>query len=167
MHENQIASTSSNSLLNGNWATQPLGHNASRTKHVKTKFTQPVRCEVCKIDCNSKDVFDKHVLGKKHKKNLEIQNSSLAGSTSSESNINMLNQTGNVSGQVVQGTPDVPAASKALKTKKRKLVDSGIKADSARVCNVCNVVCNSQEVFDKHLIGKKHKAQVSYTGLFC
>lgn len=91
-----------------------------------------------------------------------MQNSSLTGSTVSNSNINMLNQMDNASGQVVQGTPDVPAASKGRKTKKRKFVDIGIKADSARVCNICNVVCNSQEVFDKHLSGKKHAAQVSY-----
>lgn len=161
--ENQIASTSSNSLLNGNWVTQSLAHNATRMKHVKTKFIQPVRCEVCKIDCNSKDVYDKHVMGKKHKKNLEVQNSSLTGSTPSDSNINMLNQTGNVSGQVAQGTLDVPASSKGPKTKKRKLIDSGMKADSARVCTVCNVVCNSQEVFDKHLSGKKHAAQAALT----
>lgn len=161
--ENQIASTSSNSVLEGNWATQSLAHNATRTKHVKSKFTQPVRCEVCKINCNSKDVFDKHVMGKKHKKNLEAQNSSLTGSTSSDRNIYMLNQTGSVSGQVAQGAPDVPAAIKGLNTKKRKLTDSGTKADSARVCTVCNVVCNSQEVFDKHLSGKKHAAQAVLT----
>lgn len=167
LHENQVPSTSSNALLSSHWATQSLEHKATRMKHVKTKFTQPVRCEVCKIDCNSKDVFDKHVIGKKHKKNLEVQNSALTVSTSSDSNINMLNQMGKVSGQVVQGTPDVPAASKDLETKKRKLVDCSTKSDSSRVCAVCNVVCNSQEVFDKHLSGKKHAAQVSYIGIFC
>lgn len=135
---------------------------------MKTKFTQPVRCEICKIDCNSKDVFDKHVMGKKHKKNLGVPNSSRMGSTPSDGNTNVLNQMGNVSGQVAQVTADVPAARKGLMSKKmskkRKLIDTSMKADPVRVCTVCNIVCNSQEVFDKHLSGKKHAAQVSHTG---
>ncbi|KAA0057979.1 zinc finger protein 346 [Cucumis melo var. makuwa] len=165
--ESQIASTSSNSLLNGNWPVQSLANSGSRTKHVKTKFTQPVRCEICKIDCNSKDVFDKHVMGKKHKKNLGVPNSSRMGSTPSDGNTNVLNQMGNVSGQVAQVTADVPAARKGLMSKKmskkRKLIDTSMKADPVRVCTVCNIVCNSQEVFDKHLSGKKHAAQAALT----
>lgn len=69
-------------------------------------------------------------------------------------------QTGSVSGQIAPGTLST-ATSAELEKKRRKLLNGGTAVDSLRVCSVCNVVCNSQEVFHKHLAGKKHAAQVS------
>jgi hypothetical protein len=48
-----------------------------------------------------------------------------------------------------------------LETKKRKLLDGGAVVDSVRFCTICNVACNSQDVFNKHLAGKKHASQVN------
>ncbi|KAI4343932.1 hypothetical protein L6164_011221 [Bauhinia variegata] len=36
----------------------------------------------------------------------------------------------------------------------------GAIVDSEKVCTICNTACNSQEIFDKHLAGKKHAAKV-------
>lgn len=52
-------------------ATQVQKINNVQKAPKKTKIVQSQWCEVCKIDCNSKDVLDNHKLGKKHKRNLE------------------------------------------------------------------------------------------------
>ncbi|MED6121963.1 hypothetical protein PIB30_035201 [Stylosanthes scabra] len=100
----------------------------------QTKGSRSMRCEVCKIDCNSKDAYEKHISGKKHKNNMQI-------------NANpMLAHGGNNVGSEV---------------KKPKLSNGGAPVDSAKVCTVCNIVCNSQDVYNKHIAGKKHAAQVA------
>ena len=98
-------------------------------------------CEVCKIDCNSKEVYEKHILGKKHQKHLQVQMSSMGG-------------------QVMFGVSGV-ATGEDLDTKKRKLLNGSAAVDSVRVCTICNVTCNSLEVFNKHLAGKRHASQVN------
>lgn len=45
-------------------------------------------------------------------------------------------------------------------TKRQRLLDAGTAVAEVKVCTLCNAVCNSQIVFDSHLAGKKHVAQV-------
>ncbi len=33
------------------------------------------------------------------------------------------------------------------------------------VCNTCNISCNSQQMFDKHIIGKKHQMKLKLTSV--
>lgn len=40
-------------------------------KITKNKISQPTWCEVCQINCNSSDVYAKHLSGKNHLKNLQ------------------------------------------------------------------------------------------------
>ncbi|MED6161336.1 hypothetical protein PIB30_118458 [Stylosanthes scabra] len=118
----------------GTWLQQNFTHEATVLLPNETKGSKSMRCEVCKIDCNSKDVYEKHISGKKHKKNMQI-------------NANpMLANGGNYVGSEV---------------KKRKLSNGGAPVDSVKVCTVCNIVCNSQDVYNKHIAGKKHAAQVN------
>lgn len=75
-------------------------------------------------------------------------------------NISLPCQTGSVSGQVTCGTLGT-ATTAELEKKRRKLLTGGTAVDSVKTCTICNIVCNSQEVFHKHLAGRKHAAQVS------
>ena len=143
LHENSIASTSSNSLWNNYWTDQHLTNDATKIVPKQTKFVQSMRCEVCKIDCNSKEVYEKHMRGKKHLRNLQAQV-----------------PRSSIDGQVMFGALG-GAAGEDLGTKKRKLLNGDAAADSVRVCTICNVTCNSQEVFNKHLAGKRHASQVN------
>ncbi|KAE8124411.1 hypothetical protein FH972_019301 [Carpinus fangiana] len=129
----------------------------------QTKVVQSMRCEVCKIDCNSKEVYETHILGKKHKRNLQVQNCPTSAMLSSSSNTitDITTQMGSIGGQTIFGASGV-AASEELEAKKRKLLDGGVVVDSVRFCTICNVACNSQEVFSKHLAGKKHASQDKY-----
>lgn len=52
------------------------------------------------------------------------------------------------------------AAKEDLETKKQKVMEGGAAATAIRVCVICNVVCNSQTVFNYHLTGQKHATMV-------
>lgn len=47
-----------------------------------------------------------------------------------------------------------------LETKRMKIVAEGASATSVRVCAACNVVCNSETVFNAHIAGQKHAASM-------
>ncbi|CAK9186033.1 unnamed protein product [Ilex paraguariensis] len=126
----------------------------------KTKVVQSVWCEICKIDCNSKDVLDNHKLGKKHKKNLEklqaapapVSNNLIIGPQENPDNAK-------TSGEQKAKKKAVEAV-EDLATKRRKLLEGGAAADGVRACALCNVVCNSETVFRHHLAGQKHAAMM-------
>lgn len=142
-------STTLNSLGNSCWTNQSLVSDVTNSIPNPSKGIQPMRCEVCKIDCNSKDVYEKHVSGKKHQKNLQSQlNPNSATLKTSYS-----------TAQMTFGASGVVAAQE-LEKKKQKLLNGGAAGDSVMVCTVCNIACNGEEMFKKHLYGKKHAAQV-------
>ncbi|KAJ8645264.1 hypothetical protein MRB53_007012 [Persea americana] len=138
----------------------------------KNKVAQSAWCEVCKIDCNSKDVLDMHKLGKKHKRNVhkleELKKEGNATATAVEPSKPVADKEGTSSsrektvagqGEKKRGAPPVEAGDD-LETKRRKLMEGGAPAGSVRVCAVCNVACNSETVFKFHVEGQKHAVQV-------
>lgn len=141
-----------------------------KKKPKKNKVIQSAWCEVCKISCNSNEIYAKHLTGKKHLKNAEkvekgksdaSAGSSDAPPTATDPIIGPMENpaANNPSSDDVQKTQKSSAqAPEDLETKKRKIVESGTAADSVRTCTICNVVCNSQTVFDSHLAGQKHAA---------
>lgn len=62
--------TSAPSAWNATWPHQVYGNETTTMLPNQTKFTHALRCEVCKLDVNSRDSYEKHIAGKKHKKNL-------------------------------------------------------------------------------------------------
>lgn len=137
----------------------------------KPKVVQSAWCEVCKINCNSNDVYVKHLQGKKHQKNLENLDKA-KNSTSAPASLPAPAATkpiigptekpvaNNSNGVDVQKLQKRAATEEDLETKKRKVVESGAVAQAVRVCTICNVVCNSETVFTYHLAGQKHAAMV-------
>ncbi|GMH01363.1 hypothetical protein Nepgr_003202 [Nepenthes gracilis] len=156
------ASTSSNSLWNLSCMYQAMMSNISKRKPKPMKVSQAIRCDLCNIDCNSIDVYQKHISGKKHNRNLQGKYSS--GSMSSLQISQLINNgctLGQTDTNVAQSMLGVPSAKSGedLDRKKQKLVEGGTSVDSVKVCATCNVVCNSEIVFADHLAGKKHSAQ--------
>ncbi|KAI3717736.1 hypothetical protein L1987_69529 [Smallanthus sonchifolius] len=102
---------------------------------------QPFQCEVCSISCNTKDLLEKHKQGKKHIKCLQ----KLADSSAN-----------------APKTAPPPVASETLvgelENKQHGLLENGERANSV-YCDLCNVVCYSQDIFQKHVGGKKHSAK--------
>lgn len=143
-NEKAVVSTSLNFLWSNN---QSLVNDIAIRIPEQITATQSLRCVVCNVDCNSKDVLEKHMSGKKHNRNLQNHSSALVG------------QIGSISHQKISGSAGA-STGQSLFAKRLKLLEGGAPADSVKVCTICNVVCNSQDVFEKHLTGKKHAIQV-------
>lgn len=123
----------------------------------KLKVTLPITpcCEVCKIECTSNELLDLHKVGKKHLRNLEKLKSTGAP----------------VPDNSIISPPENPEKRKLkepedLEMKKKKVVDGGAAVSLVRTCEICNVVCNSDDVFKSHIAGKKHVARSIMLGAF-
>ncbi|KAE8720476.1 putative C2H2-like zinc finger protein [Hibiscus syriacus] len=148
-HADPITCDPNVAALNSNgWLNQSSANNLVTAPN-QTGLIQPIRCDVCNIECNTKDVYDKHIAGKKHRRNLQEKISSSIALFPESSNASILGDSGLVNAQ-------------ELERKKQKLLNSGAAVNSVRMCTICNVACNSYEVFAKHLSGRRHAAQ---TGL--
>ncbi|KAK9748117.1 hypothetical protein RND81_02G037100 [Saponaria officinalis] len=137
----------------------------------KTPVVGPASCEICKITCTSRDGLVIHRQGKKHKKNLENLRKSISDTTGSLSSSTPVGPVSvpaaaEENPEFVQGTVPEPEPVKKkgarsmeaedLETKKRKVLECGAPADAVKTCAICNVVCNSETVFNAHLAGQKH-----------
>ncbi|OIV98728.1 hypothetical protein TanjilG_24899 [Lupinus angustifolius] len=160
-------------------------------------------CEICKAECNSPEMLQQHINGKRHKKNFlvheELQrrkavNGQLSGQIStSELNLtiqpesvqesktdnpkdetelqNIVGGTSEVLAEAPVGEPDNNSAGRGrggLKNKRRGRGSKYMRSnDGSRIavepkqaisfiCELCNVKCESQVVYNSHMIGKKH-----------
>ncbi|KAK9272125.1 hypothetical protein L1049_002495 [Liquidambar formosana] len=162
----QLSTAIPNSTLWTNPGVWPHGHGKWKSVPKKTKIIQSAYCEVCKVDCNSKDVLENHKLGKKHKKNLEKLQEAIAPAPSAAAvskNPVIGPQENPDKGKAVSGKRTRKKAAETLEdleTKKRKILEGGAAADAVKTCAVCNVVCNSETVFNYHLAGQKHAAMM-------
>nr|GEX87032.1 methyl-CpG-binding domain protein 2-like [Tanacetum cinerariifolium] len=120
-------------------------------------------CELCRVDCNTQEVLENHLNGKKHKKNVQIQEE--LRTLAAKSHATQMAAT-NVM------IPDIKAESQTVQTEeqanglKRKMIDGEKNsADEPNkkpkevvpfICELCDVKCESAPVFDSHLKGRKH-----------
>lgn len=145
-----LTSLDGSSSSNWTYQYQPLSNAVTATV--------PIRCEICNIFCDTKDVYDKHVMGKKHQKKLQNKwNPSNAILPTTSMTVNYTSLSSQV-GSVV-------TTSRELEVKRQKVLNGGAAVESVRVCTICNVVCNSYEVFANHLAGKWHAAQAGLIAL--
>ncbi|KAL3624042.1 hypothetical protein CASFOL_032858 [Castilleja foliolosa] len=151
-----------------NPATQPQRRNNKLKFPTKKTIAQSSWCEVCKICCNSKDVLDNHKLGKKHMKNLEklkekftaaatvVAPSPMPALTIGPEENPKLNQTKSQKQRMKASSARVDD----LETKRRRVLEGGAASQAVRTCQICNVVCNSDTVFNFHLAGQKHASMI-------
>lgn len=133
----------------------------------KTKIAQSAWCEICKIECNTKDVLDNHKLGKKHLKILNKLNSAaLVTSISATTHVNPIVPSNPFIGpsenpkKGTSGSKKKAETPQELEMKRRKVLEGGAAASAVRTCSFCNVVCNSDTVFRFHLAGQKHASML-------
>ncbi|XP_021733940.1 zinc finger RNA-binding protein-like [Chenopodium quinoa] len=175
------------SASSANWAIQPIRneanvslsyepalnytmiHQISSIKAPKKKLKGPkaipkiiptsqrVRCQLCDIECNNVQMYEKHLSGKKHEKGLmKLYAPALQSATMQASQTSQSSQVTAPGAQSMQVAKTKPAN---LEVKKQKLVEGGATVQSVRVCAICNVVCNGDVAFNDHLAGKKHATQ--------
>ncbi|XP_047332913.1 zinc finger RNA-binding protein-like [Impatiens glandulifera] len=136
-------------------------------------------CDLCKVECTSLEILKQHKNGKKHMKNLEksgtssssavVQNNQNNTSTTpvvidsnAQPQVNVENSNNTVAGQKRESNHKTKAA--AGGAKRAKLSDMHNRAfENPRpkvvvplLCGLCNIKCDTQEVLNKHLSGKKH-----------
>lgn len=158
------------------WNNQRIHHSAGGSTMKKglkktkvLKVVQSLWCELCKVECNSQDILDTHRMGKKHMKNLKKMEESKNFAAASalqllpkEPTVAMRTpprESAEVKNSKKQTSASMPGED--IETKKRKLMGGGTAAGSVRVCTICNVVCNSETVFNLHLVGQKHASMVA------
>ncbi|KAJ1256482.1 hypothetical protein BS78_K014800 [Paspalum vaginatum] len=134
----------------------------------KRKAVQPAPCEVCNIQCDTLEVLMIHKQGKKHKKNLEkLQDSITPKPITKPPN----NDVGPSTAPIAVPNCVVPSIERKkksgsagtpedLEVKKRRVLEAGAAQGEVKVCTVCNVVVNSQKVYEFHIAGQKHQAMV-------
>ncbi|KAJ6843331.1 zinc finger protein 346-like [Iris pallida] len=145
-------------------ATQPILRSATKKapKGLIT-FVQSTYCGVCKIDCNSQEVFNSHKMGKKHMKNVQKLQASVAPKPVSALEKKAEQKDASVVGKSKASgqQPKTMPTKEDLESKKQKVLNGGAAAGSVRVCGLCNVVCNSEPVFNSHILGQKHIAKLN------
>ncbi|KAJ6815443.1 putative zinc finger RNA-binding protein [Iris pallida] len=153
-----------------NWKSQSYLGGAKKDWRKTTKVVQSAYCEVCKVDCSSQEVLNGHKQGKKHKKNLQKLQESITPKPlkapaavkpvgAKESQV-ASNGKAAVTGEKRRRTEAPAATEEDLETKKKKILEGGAAPDGVRVCTICNVVVNSQKVYDSHIAGQKHITMV-------
>ncbi|MCL7043498.1 hypothetical protein MKW94_019626 [Papaver nudicaule] len=142
--------------------------NKGSKKNKKTKVVQSAYCDVCKIECTSREALGQHRSGKKHKKTLEKVNEARRIAAQPSQPIVIGPPPPVVVTAPVIGPQEKPSKKKkaalssneSLDTKRRKLLDGGTAVEAVKICKECNVVCNSQTVYNYHLAGHKHAAML-------
>lgn len=131
----------------------------------KIKADQSKWCDVCKIKCNSKDMYIAHLAGKQHlKKSEKLSKPNIdAGAGISTSNTSQPSTNAIIGPREKPGTekPDLQKAPKMdIEMKKLKVIQGGAAEADVRVCTMCDVVCNSQTMFQSHIDGNKHTSML-------
>ncbi|KAG7535030.1 Zinc finger C2H2 superfamily [Arabidopsis thaliana x Arabidopsis arenosa] len=105
-------------------------------------LVEPLLCKVCQISFTNNDTYKNHTYGKRHRNNLELQSGK--------------------SKNILVG-PAEPSKEVLEKHKKNKkvMIEGRAKTNADFACRMCNVVCQSQIVFDSHLRGQKHANMLS------
>ncbi|CAI8600684.1 unnamed protein product [Vicia faba] len=180
---------------------------SSVSAQVQTAPVQPpprgVFCDICKIECNTPEVMELHLKGKKHLKNIRLHDAKLRRGAinapqSGQIPTSQLNSTDqpiitqesedpikNISSEIttdsqkvdiisqnnVGETSDVPAEEssgargrglkrklRGGKARKQTRNTDGSQPEPAVAitCELCNVKCDTQRVYQAHITGKKH-----------
>ncbi|KAM0015794.1 putative transcription factor C2H2 family [Helianthus debilis subsp. tardiflorus] len=112
-------------------------------------------CELCRVDCNTHEVLENHKNGKKHKKNMEIQEElqRLAGKTQMPAP--MERPEVRVESQMMHAEEQGNSLKRKMREDERKSTEPE-KEPVPFICELCDVKCESAPVFDSHLKGRKH-----------
>ncbi|CAK8575147.1 unnamed protein product [Lathyrus sativus] len=180
---------------------------SSVSAQVQTASVQPpprgVFCDMCKIECNTPEVMELHLKGKKHLKNIRVheakqRHGGINAPQSGQIPTSQLNSTDqpiiaqesqdpgkNISSEIatdsqkgdiisqnnVGETSDVPAEEnsgargrglkrklRGGKARKQTRTADGSQSEPAVAitCELCNVKCDTQRVYQAHITGKKH-----------
>ncbi|KAG6513929.1 hypothetical protein ZIOFF_024266 [Zingiber officinale] len=143
-----------------------LTKKATKVQKRSTKVVQSAYCEVCKIKCDTQQILMSHKQGKKHKKNMQKLQESITAKITNVPSIIAQDKAPVVDPEKEKPTAErkrknnTPATAQDLEEKKRRVLECGADAAQLKICAICNVVVNSQKVYDFHISGQKHADMV-------
>ncbi|KAG4170978.1 hypothetical protein ERO13_A12G180900v2 [Gossypium hirsutum] len=153
-----------NSASKNDWMKQSLVNNVIGSTMNQSNLIQLRQYDVCNVVCKTKDVCKRHLMGKKHPRNLQATINPVTALfpeiSNTINNVSIVDKTGNVGGQLIFGASGV-ANFHELDRKKQQLLNAGAPVGSIRMCTICNVACNSHDAFVKHISGRRHVAQIN------
>lgn len=147
---------------------------------------QAAWCDLCKVDCTSLEILEQHKNGKKHKKNLqkagelkkgnetvsETQNEENNDKATGE-NLVPSEESNKLEPEQASENPRTENQFDNYRGTKRKMRGGGRGGKRVRtfepsrpkvviplMCDLCNVKCDTREVFERHLAGKKHMSKL-------
>lgn len=147
-------------------STSKLTKKLTKVQKWSTKVVQSAYCEVCKIKCDTQEILMIHKQGKKHKKNMQKLQESITAKTTNAPSIIIQDKAPVVEPDKEKPTAErkrknnAPATAQDLEEKKRRVLEGGADAAQLKICAICNVVVNSQKVYDYHISGQKHADMV-------
>ncbi|TYG90752.1 hypothetical protein ES288_A12G207600v1 [Gossypium darwinii] len=129
---------------------QSLVNNVIGSTMNQSNLIQLRQYDVCNVVCKTKDVCKRHLMGKKHPRNLQATINPVTA---------LFPEISNTINNLIFGASGV-ANFHELDRKKQQLLNAGAPVGSIRMCTICNVACNSHDAFVKHISGRRHVAQV-------
>ncbi|CAF4811686.1 unnamed protein product, partial [Rotaria sp. Silwood1] len=152
----EIQSNIQTNLIEKTKKSKRINSTSNSTKIINT--TPTVLCDICSVSISGPIVYDSHIKGKKHQAQLKIILSKnpqykiltyeeLCSLKKQESIIvNNENEKSEIS-LPVESINEIQIVPPLIPSKKLN-------------CNMCNISCNSQQMFDNHIAGKKHQMKL-------
>nr|GEX08408.1 zinc finger RNA-binding protein-like [Tanacetum cinerariifolium] len=142
------------------------------TTSTQPKNTPALKCEICNIKCGTQGVLERHKLGKKHLKRLQkqpkntpvLQCEIFNNITCGTQGVVERHKLGKKHLKTAQKLAEASAIDKPLADTnglKNATSECGSSSSSGKKsatfqCEVCKISCNSNEILNMHLSGKKH-----------
>ncbi|CAH1422437.1 unnamed protein product [Lactuca virosa] len=142
--EPPMAPMASNSPANSETGPPQIVNDVVETK-IESGNSQSIRCEICKVSCNSEEMLREHKEGKKHLKNIQKLS---------------------VSSPIIQETPPLVADATSdhetdKKKKKEDFLQNVPSVESLFTCTIPDLVCHDRNIDTEHLHGEKQETQVN------
>ncbi|KAL4592995.1 hypothetical protein LXL04_006006 [Taraxacum kok-saghyz] len=106
-------------------------------------------CELCRVDCTSKEILETHKNGKRHQKNLQMKETEKDETEEAAEKKPWMKRKAKGGGGGGGG-----------KRQRQQQQQQQRRVVIPLMCDLCNVKCDTQEVFDRHVGGKKHIAKL-------
>ncbi|CAF1205735.1 unnamed protein product [Rotaria sordida] len=144
--------------------TKKSKRNNSTSNSTKLISTTPtVQCDICSVSISGPIVYDSHIKGKKHQAQLKIlltKNPQYKAPTYEE--LCLLKKQESI---VVNNENEKSEISVSDEIINEKQIAPPLIPTKKLNCNMCNISCNSQQMFDNHITGKKHQMKLKLSNL--
>ncbi|CAF3466874.1 unnamed protein product [Rotaria socialis] len=132
-------------------------HSTTLDSTKTTSATPTVQCDICSVPISGPIVFDSHMKGKKHQTQLKTmlnKNPQYKAPTYEELCARKHEPV------VVNNESEKSDVTLSELNANETQIEPPVMPPKTLNCNMCNISCNSQQMFENHVSGKKHQAKI-------